>query len=120
MSNAASLIQDARTVKTKFSKTFNTWFFPVGDDIEAIVVDWVRFLPKEQTMDARRSAVPGDQDGNRCVQGLFAATGLTREHWKGTGPVRTIFRDAFKRAGVPYFNPHSFRNTIVPSAAKET
>ena len=27
--------------------------------------------------------------------------------------MRTIFRDAFKRAGVPYFNPHSFRNTIV-------
>jgi integrase len=33
--------QDAREVKTKFSKTFTTWFFPVGDDIRQIVVDWV-------------------------------------------------------------------------------
>ena len=42
------VIQDARTVKTKFSKTFDNWFFPVGDDFEDIVVDWVRFLTKER------------------------------------------------------------------------
>jgi hypothetical protein len=28
-------------------------------------------------------------------------------------PIRTIFRDAFVCAGLPYFNPHSFRNTLV-------
>ena len=44
---------------------------------------------------------------------MFEAKGLTRDHWSGTGPIRTIFRDAFDRAGLPYFNPHSFRNTIV-------
>jgi integrase len=37
------LIQDARTVRTKFGKTFDSWFFPMGDDIERIVVEWVRF-----------------------------------------------------------------------------
>jgi hypothetical protein len=26
--------------------------------------------------------------------------------------IRTIFRDAFTNAGLPYFNPHSFRNTL--------
>src|SRR5262249_44524237 len=26
---------------------------------------------------------------------------------------RQIFRDAFARAGLPYFNPHSFRDTLV-------
>src|SRR5215471_2327895 len=30
--------QDARQVKTKFSKSFTTWFFPVGDDIRRIVI----------------------------------------------------------------------------------
>src|SRR5271165_3980349 len=35
--------QDAREVKTKFSKTFTTYFFPVGDGILEIVADWVRF-----------------------------------------------------------------------------
>jgi len=26
------VVQDAREVRTKFSKTFTTWFFPVGED----------------------------------------------------------------------------------------
>ena len=36
--------QDARDVKTKFSKTFSTFFFPVGDEIRQIVVDWIGYL----------------------------------------------------------------------------
>jgi len=30
--NEKLVIQDAREVRTKFSKTFMTWFFPVGED----------------------------------------------------------------------------------------
>jgi len=43
----------------------------------------------------------------------FEATGLTRKHWSSATPIRTIFREAFANAGLPYFNPHSFRNTLV-------
>src|SRR4051794_17507392 len=31
---------DARKVKSKFSKSFVTTFFPVGDDIQAVLADW--------------------------------------------------------------------------------
>ena len=40
--------QDAREVKTKFSKTFTTYFFPLGEEIQEIVADWVRFLREEK------------------------------------------------------------------------
>src|SRR6185437_8792874 len=40
--------QDAREVKTKFSKTFTTYFFPVGDEIREIVAKWIGFLWKEK------------------------------------------------------------------------
>ena len=40
--------QDAREVKTKFSKTFTTYFFPVGDEVRQIVAEWVRFLREEK------------------------------------------------------------------------
>ena len=40
--------QDAREVKTKFSKTFTTYFFPVDEEIREIAVDWVRFLREEK------------------------------------------------------------------------
>lgn len=43
----------------------------------------------------------------------FAADGLDRKRWSNATPIRTIFRKAFTDAGLPYFNPHSFRNTLV-------
>ena len=39
---------DARDVRTKRAKTFTTWFFPVGDDIRQIVVDWIAYLRGEK------------------------------------------------------------------------
>lgn len=39
--------------------------------------------------------------------------GLARDHWSGTGPIRTIYRQAFEAAGLPYFNPHCFRHALV-------
>jgi site-specific recombinase XerD len=43
-----SINQDAREVKTKFSKTFNTVFFPVGKEVREIVVGWVSYLRDEK------------------------------------------------------------------------
>ena len=44
----SQLDHDAREVDTKFSKSFVTWFFPVGDDIRAVVADWVVHLRTEK------------------------------------------------------------------------
>jgi integrase len=41
---ARCVSQDAREVKTKFSKTFNTFFFPTGEGIREIVAEWVTYL----------------------------------------------------------------------------
>ena len=43
---------------------------------------------------------------------VFESSGLKREHWNTATSIRTIFREAFAMAGLPYFNPHSFRNTL--------
>jgi integrase len=103
--------QDARQVKTKFSKSFTTWFFPIGDDIRQIVVDWVRYLRQEKLWGLDDPLFPA----TRIVVGdtrHFEASGLDRKHWSSAGPIRTIFKDAFAAAGLPYFNPHSFRKTL--------
>jgi integrase/recombinase XerD len=44
---AGSVCQDARDVNTKFSKTFTTFFFPVGGGIREIVEDWVTHLRQQ-------------------------------------------------------------------------
>lgn len=104
--------QDARDVKTKFSKTFDTFFFPVGDDALRIVTEWVGYLRAEKLWGNDDPLFPA----TRIAVGAnrrFAASGLSREHWSSASPIRGIFRVAFERAGLQYFNPHSFRNTLV-------
>ena len=109
---AGCVNQDAREVRTKFSKTFTTYFFPVGEEIRQIVVDWVAYLQTELLWGNDDSLFPA----TRIVVGdarQFQAAGLERAHWSSAARIRTIFRDAFTSAGLPYFNPHSFRNTLV-------
>ena len=40
--------QDPNDVHTKFGKLIETFFFPVGNDIMQIVIDWVEYLTKEK------------------------------------------------------------------------
>jgi integrase len=107
-----SVYQDAREVKTKFAKTFRTFFLPVGDEIQDIFIEWVLHL--------RQNNLWGNDDplfpATRVIVGVtreFEVSGLKRDHWSSASPIRTIFREAFTNAGLPYFNPHSFRHTLV-------
>jgi len=103
--------QDAREVKTKFSKTFTTYYFPVGEEVRQIVTEWVRFLREDKLWGNDDPLFPA----TRIVLGStrqFEAAGLEQKHWSTASPIRTIFREAFERAGLPYFHPHSLRKTL--------
>jgi integrase len=109
---AGTVYQDARDVQTKNSKTFTTYFFPVGNDFRGIVAEWVEYLRTERLWgndDPLFPATAVRPDASR----RFVVTGITRDHWKTAAPIRTVFRDAFVGAGLPYFNPHSFRHMLV-------
>ena len=95
-----------------------TWFFPVWENIEQIVVDWVRFLVEEKRFGPDDPLFPASQMAVGA-SGQFEAVGLSNDPWSTTGPIRAIFRGAFERAGLPYFNPHSFRSTIVAETRAE-
>jgi len=104
--------QVAREVRTKFSKTFPTYFFPVGDEIRQIVLDWVTYLRQEKLWGNDDPLFPA----TRVAQGKtrqFEATELERRHWSSAAAIRKIFGAAFANAGLPYFNPHSLRHTLV-------
>ena len=104
--------QDAREVKTKFSKTFHTFFFPVGEDVREIVAAWVLYLRDKKLWGNDDPLFPATLIALGPA-GQFAATGLARFNWSTATPIRKIFREAFSSAGLPYFNPHSFRHTLV-------
>src|SRR5437660_497852 len=107
--------QDGRTVQTKFGKTFPTFFLPVSEEALAIFTDWHQELernyfwgPTDPLFPATEMAL--DQDG------AFTASGLCRHPWSTTGSARDIFKRAFAAAGLPYYNPHSFRDMLVRHA----
>lgn len=104
--------QDAREVRTKFSKTFTTTFCPVGGDALQIVTDWCNYLRDDLLWGEDDPLFPKTLMG-LGEQGGFQAKGLKREHWRGTGAIRVIYRGAFVAAGLPYFHPHCFRHAVV-------
>jgi len=108
---AGTLDQDAREVRTKFSKSFITVFFPVGDYIRTFVADWVTYLRKDKLWGLDDPLFPATKVAIGESQ-KFEAAGLDRRHWGSAGPIRAVFKAAFPAAGLPYFNPHSFRKTL--------
>lgn len=106
------VLQDPSEVSTKFRKRIDTFLCPFSNELETIFLDWVRYLKEVLLFTAEDPLFPKTevaQDGNNC----FSATGLTREHWTVTSPVRTILSCAFVKAGLPSHTPHKFRNMLV-------
>lgn len=111
------VFQDPREVKTKFSRPIETFFFPVGDDVAQIIKDWTLYLTKEKYFGPSDPVFPKTRmrpDNQRT----FIIDGLSREHWADAAPVRAIFKAAFARVELPYFKPHSVRNSLTQFAYK--
>lgn len=107
--------QDARTVRTKFSKTFRTYFMPVVEGAPEIVATWVLERRRDHLCGPTDPLFPATAMGLGEVR-TFTAVGIARHGWATTSPIRDIFRRAFVDAGLPYYNPHSFRDMLVRHA----
>lgn len=107
--------QDARTVATKFAKTFRTIFMPVCDGAQDIVAEWVAELREVHLSGHDDPLFPATAMGLGETGG-FQPQGLARHGWASSGPIRDVFRRAFEGAGLPYYNPHSFRDMLVRHA----
>jgi site-specific recombinase XerC len=101
-----TVFQDAKVVDTKNSKTMLTSWFPVGSDIEQIVIDWIDEI-------RRFGAVDDDPLFPRAPNRIRDAR-KPREFafWSGTQQIRDIFADGTKRAGIDDFHPHAIRRTL--------
>ncbi|CTQ56369.1 Tyrosine recombinase XerC [Roseibium album] len=100
------IFQDAKQVRTKFSKTMRTHWLPVGEDFEKVVIDWVR---------ERRSSGASDEDPvfpkakNALLNGGKTSS---EEFLKSAALVPKIIKRATEVAEVPYFIPHAIRSTL--------
>ena len=81
------------------------------------MTNWIVWLQREMLWGPDDPLFPAPLVGQGPDR-LFQVQGLARRHWSNAGPIRKIFKVAFTGAGLPYFNPHSFRNTLVQLGEK--
>ncbi|MDM8347276.1 tyrosine-type recombinase/integrase, partial [Pseudochrobactrum sp. sp1633] len=101
-----SIFQDARFVQTKNKKTMRTKWFPVGEDIENILIDWV-------IENLNNGANPTDPLFLRAMDPIRllkepAYSGPLRDQ----GTVRKTIECACKNIGIQKFKPHAVRSTL--------
>lgn len=106
------VMQDAREVATKFRKTSFVYFFPVEDFCLLWLREWVDYLTKEKLWGADDPLFPKTLV-RRGGSAQFEVVGVDRAPWANANAIRGIFKEAFESAGLPYFNPHSFRHMLV-------
>jgi integrase/recombinase XerD len=76
-----------------------------------IVAEYVSMLTGKLGFGPEDPLFPATRIG-RGNDRSFRVEGLSREPWRTTEPIRQVFRDAFEAAGLPHYNPHSFRSTL--------
>ena len=96
--------QLAKEVRTKASKTMVTAWFPVGEDIERIVIDWIQELYAHGAV-GDDPLLPKTPSRIRRIGGGF-------QFWATADPIRKILKSASTKAGILYFKPHSIRSTL--------
>jgi integrase/recombinase XerD len=99
-------------VKTNNSKPIITYFFPVGNLLEQIFIDWINFLKEERLFSEDAPLCPSTAL-SFDVNDKFSRILLSTTPWKSTTSLRKVIEEAFQKAGLPYYNPHAFRDTIV-------
>lgn len=100
------VFQDPRDIRTKFSKTIPSTWFPVGEDIEGIVQLWIC----ERREIGATDTAPLFPSLRKSIerQGL-----VTKEtFWRTADPIRKLVRHASETARVPPFQPHAIRKTL--------
>lgn len=82
------------------------------------MTNWVHELREDHLWGASDPLFPATEMGIG-PDSAFQPQGLARHGWASTEPVRDAFRKGFAAAGLPYFNPHAIRDTLVHYAMKQ-
>ena len=104
-----NVFQDAREVRTKFSKTSRVYFVQDYPEARDIVADWECTQREVMLRGPDDPLFPATEVSHVAGKG-FQATGLTRTPWSSTAALGKIIKAAFENAGCDQYSPHSFRH----------
>lgn len=107
-------------VKTKNSKRITTALFPISyTKAKEYFLGWYDYLVEEKGFGPDDPIFPATQVRQGQENVNFYSTGeVSSDFWSKSQSARKIFEKRFRAAGLPYFNPHSFRHLIVKECMK--
>lgn len=108
---AGAIRQDARVVRTKFSKSSMVWFMPFAPEARPVLESWIAELVgfglgNSDALFPRDTELQLLADGRRLPHGSFP-------RWSGSAQVRAIVRGAFRSADLDPHAPHAFRHMLM-------
>lgn len=106
-----------KSMKTKYAKTRHVNFVPLPDDIQANVLSWRDYLLNLGFKDADPLFPKIDNTFNNLN---LLEKSIKKEDIKSNTTIRDLFKKAFENSGLPYLNPHSFRNTLARYAQNQS
>ena len=109
---AGNIFQDGRDMRTKFSKSFTTWFLPIDPVYLDCLTAWIAELRGQLLFSTTDPLFPRP-DMQASPELGFHCVGLSRKPYSSEDALRKLIKSAFTAAGLPPFTPHRFRNTLV-------
>lgn len=99
--------------KTKNKKAFRVGLTVFHDELLNQFIKWVNHLTDIKKFTPEMPLFPMaaiEQSGDSLS---YIAENVKAEPWKSTGSINIILKKRSDEAGLPYFNPHSYRSTII-------
>lgn len=106
-------MQDPRTMNTKNDTFINSKLIPIQESFVQIIMDWVKYLKEELGCTDNDPLFPKELLEHDKHKQFSTATKLTKEHIESHNVVPKRVKRIFANVGLPYKNPHSFRDMQV-------
>ena len=107
--------QDGAEVRTKFGKTFVTYFMPVDKIFEDCLSSWIAELTKAHLFGPTDPLFPKPDIHISPTLGIINR-GLSRVHYKTNDCLRRVIQNAFTAVGHTPFTPHRLRDMAVATS----
>ncbi len=107
-------------VATKGGKRISTRLITLSyEEPLQYFLDWYGYLKKQKKFKPTDPIFPATKkEINKDGVGFYSTGKVDSVFWKSSGSARKIFEKRLKQAGVPYYNPHSFRHLLVKEFSK--
>ncbi len=117
--NTLEINQDPKFgVETKFGKAIYSKILRIDNKLLEYILNWSEYLEKDKLFSSTDPLFPRNKVHMSENSYCFESSEIEPYYWKSTNSIRKILINRSEKAGLKYYNPHSFRHSTVNLAFK--